>query len=187
MILPVNSANKNINFSAKKHSLQSDGNTEEKTKKLPYDEDTRLRNNILTRTRIGFDKFTNALTLYPAKGIKGSRNSNFYEYLTMGSVPYIVGSLTLMSVFNSANKYFDVFSRSKAGPVGQKMALGVLFYGVAKQLSKSFVTTPVKMLTGVDVNIPYAKVVYEHPEYVDDTDITSIEYHKVYESVDFPY
>lgn len=186
MILPINSANKNIYFSAKPKDLQQN-NSEEKTKKLAYDEDTPLKNNLLNRARIGYDKFTNALTLYPAKGIKGSRNSNFYEYLTMGSVPYLIGSLMLMSVFNSANKYFDVFSKTKAGPIGQKMALGVLLYGVGKQLSKSFITTPVKALTGVDVNIPYAKVVYEHPEYVDDSDITSIEYHKVYESVDFPY
>ena len=187
MILPINSANNNMCFAAQRDENVQKIKPEEKPKKLAYDEDTPLKNNVLTRTRIGFDKFMNALTLYPAKGIKGSRNSNFYEYLTMGSVPYIIGSLMLMSVFNSANKHFDIFSRTKAGPVGQKMALGVLLYGVGKQVSKSFINTPVKALTGVDVNIPYAKVVYEHPEYVDDSDITSIEYHKVYESVDFPY
>lgn len=187
MILPINSAKNNIYFSAENNKKSQEKNTEEKGKQLPYSKDTPLKNNFATRTRIAFDKFTNALTLYPAKGIKGSRNSNFYEFLTMGSVPYIIGSLMLMSVFNSANKHFDVFSKTKAGPIGNKMALGVLFYGIAKHISKSFVNTPVKALTGVDVNIPYAKFVNEHPEYVDDTDLTSIEYHKVYESVDFPY
>ena len=146
-----------------------------------------LKNTFWTRTSIGFDKFANAMTIYPAKGIKGSRNSNFYEFLTMGSVPYITGSLMLMSVFNSANKYFDIYSKNKAGPIGHKMALGVLFYGLAKNLSKSFVTAPVKVLTGVDVNLPYRKVVDEHPDYVGDTNLTSIEYHKIYESTDFPY
>ena len=190
MILPINSA-KNVYFDGKKSKTQRREKTteenKEKAKELPYSEDTLLKNNFLTRTRIGFDKFTNALTLYPAKGIKGSRNSNFYEFLTMGSVPYIVGSLMLMSVFNSANKHFDVFSKSKAGPIGRKMALGVLFYGIAKQISKSFISMPVKTMTGVDLNIPYAKFVNEHPEYPNDSDITSIEYHKVFESVDFPY
>ncbi len=187
MILPINSANNRINFSAEKKSEpQTTNPLEDSVKKLPYSHDTLLKNNFWTRTRIGFDKFTNAMTLYPAKGLKGSRNSNFYEFLTMGSVPYLVGSLMLMSVFNTNSK-FNVFGRSKAAPLGRKMALGVLFYGLAKQISKSFISTPVKALTGVDMNVPYAKVVYEHPEYVDDSDITSVEYHKVYESVDFPY
>ena len=70
------------------------------SKKLPYTKDTLLQNNFSTRTRIGFDKLTNALTLYPAKGLKGDKNANFYEFLTMGTVPYLVGSATLMGVCN---------------------------------------------------------------------------------------
>ncbi len=74
----------------------------------------------------------------------------------------------------------------KAQSLGKKMALGVLFYGIMKEISKSFVTKPVKTLTGVDTELPYAKVIYELPENINDTDITSIEYHKVFESVEFP-
>ena len=66
------------------------------------------------------------------------------------------------------------------------MALGVLFYGVAKSLSKQLISRPVNMLTGVDTDQPYAKVIYELPDNINDTDITSIEYHKVFESVEFP-
>ena len=77
MILPINSAKK-VYFSGKKQEQSAPvEQKEEKGKKLPYSKDTLLKNNFLTRTRIGFDKFTNAMTLYPAKGIKGSRNSNF--------------------------------------------------------------------------------------------------------------
>lgn len=151
-----------------------------------YDKDTLLKNNFSTNFRIAIDKLTNAATVYPAKGLTGNKNSNFYEFLTMGTVPYIIGSLTLMGVFNSANKYFEPFAKSKAAKIGNKMALGVLFYGLAKELSKSLITAPVKMATGVDVNLPYARVIYELPDYKDDTDITSIEYHKVFESVEFP-
>lgn len=176
MILPVYNTDKS-------HSVF--GKSAEQT---PHPKENKLlKNNFWTQTSIGFDKFANAMTIYPAKGIRGSRNSNFYEFLTMGSVPYIAGSLMLMAVFNSANKYFDVYSKNKAGPIGHKMALGVLFYGLAKHLAKPLVTAPVKMLTGVDVNLPYRKVVDEHPDYVGDNDLTSIEYHKVYESIDFPY
>lgn len=151
-----------------------------------YDKDTLLKNNFSTNMRIALDKLTNAATVYPAKGLTGNKNSNFYEFLTMGTVPYIIGSLTLMSVFNSANKYFEPFAKSKASKIGNKMALGVLFYGIAKELSKPLITAPVKMATGVDVNLPYARVIYELPDYKDDTDITSIEYHKIFESVEFP-
>ena len=136
--------------------------------------------------RIGFDRFTNALTLYPAKGLKGDKNANFYEFLTMGTVPYLVGSATLMAVCNAANKHFDAFARKSAVSLGRKMALGVLFYGILKSITKPLVTVPVKWITGVDTEVPYAKVIYELPDNIEDTDITSIEYHKAFESKEFP-
>jgi hypothetical protein len=154
--------------------------------KLAYDKDTVLKNNLGTRARISYDKLTNATTIYPAKGLSGNKNANFYEFLTMGTVPYLIGSGTLMAVSNLVNKHFDAFSKKGANINGGKMALGVLFYGLAKELSKPLVSMPVKAATGVDVNLPYAKVIYELPDYKDDTDITSIEYHKVFESVEFP-
>lgn len=177
MILPVNHK-VNINFSA-------DGNDKPK-KDLEYNHDTLLKNNLATRTRIGVDKLTNAFTVYPAKGLKGNKNANFYEFLTMGNVPYITGSLTMMAVFNLANKYYAPFQRTKASALGQKMALGVLFYAAAKSISKSFISKPIKMFTGIDTERPYAKVNYELPDDIYDTDITSNEHHKVFESVDFP-
>lgn len=176
MILPVKSCNYNSSFSA--------DTTEEK--KLKYNHDTVLKNNPATNFRIGMDKFTNALTLYPAKGLQGNKNANFYEFLSMGTVPYLIGSVMLMSVFNTANKYFAPFAKEKASAMGKKMALGVLFYGIAKNVSKSFVTKPIHLITGVDSELPYAKVNYELPDDINDTDITSIEYHKVFESVEFP-
>ena len=178
MILPINNIKNSINFSA-------DSNPKDK-KTLEYDHDTLLPNNIYTYTRIGMDKLTNAFTLYPAKGLKGSKNANFYEFLTMGTVPYLIGSAGLMAVFNFANKFFSPFDKVQASKIGQKMALGVLFYGVAKRLSKQLISRPVNMLTGVDTDQPYAKVIYELPDNINDTDITSIEYHKVFESVEFP-
>ncbi len=178
MILPLgNDINtKNISFTA----------SEQKEKAPGYSHDTLLKNNLITRTRVGYDKFTNALTIYPAKGITGNKNSNFYEFLTMGTVPYVAGSAMLMGVFNLANKHFSHYDKKKADVIGKKLALGVIFYGLAKEISKNFVTYPVKRLTGVDTELPYAKVNYELPDNVNDTDVVSIEYHKVFESVEFP-
>ena len=37
---------------------------------------------IVHRYTRQYGAFFNAFTVYPAKGLKGSRNSNFYEFLT---------------------------------------------------------------------------------------------------------
>lgn len=178
MILPISNFNwKNINFGADKSG--------EKT--ANYDHDTLLKNNFVTRSRIELDKLTKSFSLYPARGLAGNKNANFYEFLSMGTVPYIIGSLTLMSIFNSANKHFNPFAKAKAAKLGNKMALGVLLYGVFKSVSKSFINIPVKMATGIDTELPYVKINYllqENPN--DYNNLTSIEYHKVGESVDFP-
>ncbi len=141
---------------------------------------------IRTGARIWLDKLQNAMTVYPAKGISGSKNANFYEFLTMGMVPFAVGSLMLMGVFNGATKTFSQNAASKAALKGHKMALGIAFYVLAKTLSKKLIEWPVKAKYGIDMNLPYKKVVNEFPEYPGDTDLKRYEYHKVYESVDFP-
>lgn len=177
MILPIRNFNeKNFAFTANKK-----GDEDSITK------DTLLENNFSTRTRIGLDKLTKAFTVYPAKGLKGSKNSNFYEFLTMGTMPYLIGSATLMAIFNAPNKAFAAPDKAAANSLGRKMALGVLFYGIFKSISKSFVNVPVRTITGVDTQLPYAKVNYQLQETPDDYNLTSIEYHKVGESVDFPY
>lgn len=179
MISPIS------NYSEKNLAFKS--NKGEENNSASYDKDTLLKNNLSTRTRIGLEKFTKAFTVYPAKGLKGSKNSNFYEFLTMGTVPYVVGSITLMSIFNSTNKYFQHSATAAANKLGNKMAMGVVLYCLFKNLSKSLITYPVKWKTGIDTELPYAKVNYLLQENPDDcNNMTSIEYHKVGESVDFP-
>lgn len=181
MILPVsNFSEKNLTFKSKAKK----GDIKEED--VSYDKDTLLENTFTNRTRIGLDKLTKAFTIYPAKGLKGSKNSNFYEFLTMGTVPYVIGSITLMSIFNSANKSYLPFHNANAAKLGNKMALGVVLYCVFKELAKSLITLPVKWKTGIDTELPYAKVNYLLQESPDDYNLTSIEYHKVGESVDFP-
>ncbi len=176
MILPVNNYSSNNNFTARKLD-------KEELKKHPV---VLLENNFSTRMMIGWDKFTNALTMYPARGLKGSKNSNFYEFLTMSMIPNLVGSIMLISVFNSANKFFMPPEKMNASKFGSKMALGVIFYAIAKHISKNFITQPVKWFTGVDTEEPYAELKFKLPENKNDTDITSLEYHKVLESLEFP-
>ena len=176
MILPI----RNSNIPFRQQQVEP-----EKRVSASEDVDTLLENNFANRSRIALDKFTKAFTVYPARGLKGSINSNFYEFLTMGTVPYIIGSGTLMAVFNYANKHFAHEQAKAAAKLGNKMALGVFLYAIFKSVSKSFINTPVRWFTGVDTQLPYRKVNHRLQEYPNDYDLTSYEYHKVGESVEF--
>lgn len=144
------------------------------------------KNPALTNIKNKADKFVKSFTTYPKKGLSGSKNANFYEFLSMGTVPYLVGSATMIGVFNAANFLFDTPAMKSAFKTGKKMGLGVLFYGVAKTLSKKLIETPVKMRYGIDTNMPYQKIVYELPEETNKDNLVKHESHKVFESVDFP-
>ena len=160
----------------------------EKTEKVAH-KDALLINEkhpTLTNIKNKADKFVKSFTTYPKKGFKGSKNANFYEFLSMGTVPYLVGSATMIGVFNVANKFFDTPAAKSAFKTGKKMGLGVLFYGLAKTVSKKLIETPVKMKYGIDVNMPYQKIVYELPEESNKDNLVKNESHKVFESVDFP-
>lgn len=179
MISPISKDLNGKNISIQAH--KRDNNQPD----LPYDEDTLLKNNLSNRTKIGMEKLVKSFTVYPASGLAGSKNSNFYEFLTMGNFPYIMGSLTLMGIFNSANRFFHHQGTKEASHLGNKMALGVLFYGLFKRFSKPLINYPVKLATGIDTELPYAKVNNRLQEHPNDFNLKSIEYHKVGESVDF--
>lgn len=150
MIKAVKLADKNVNFEKKPEK----SNQGEETKLLP--------NNMNTRLRQTFDKTASAFTEYPVKGLKGDVNSNFYEFLTMGIVPYLAGSAMFMALFNLVHKHLDLKAQTYIN--GKKMALGVVLYGLAKTFSKNLVTKPVKWATGVDTEMPYRNVNYPLPK-----------------------
>jgi len=183
MILPIRDYNGNRTAFRQTNGEPAAGQEQPKDE---HPVDTLLKNNLSTRVGIEADKLTKAFTIYPAKGLKGSKNSNFYEFLTMGIVPYLIGSGMMITVFNGTNRLFQHDATVKAAKLGNKMALGVILYGIFKGLSKSLITYPVKWKTGIDTELPYAKVNYMLPENPDTYNETSIEYHKVGESVDFP-
>ena len=137
-------------------------------------EKTELKKNTLyNKIMSSYQKTTSAFTEYPAKGLTGSKNSNFYEFLSMGIVPYLVGSGVLMALFGRSNE-------------GKKKALGVLFFGIAKSLSKTLISTPVKLATGIDTEMSYQRHIYSDPNLKLAHPISEYEQHKVMESHDFP-
>ena len=111
-------------------------------------------NTLRTRVLQKYDKTLNAMTEYPVKGLKGDVNSDFYEFLSMGIIPYLVGSGMFMAMFNLINKHLT----DKASLRGKKMGLGVVLYGIFKTLSNDLVTRPVAIGTGVDIELPYRNV-----------------------------
>ena len=125
------------------------------TKKPEKDEESEiLPNTLRTRVLQKTDKTMNAVIEYPIKGLKGDVNSDFYEFLSMGIIPYLVGSAMFMLMFNLLNKHLT----AKESLAGKKMGLGVVLYGLGKTLSNDLVTRPVAWSTGVDVDLPYKNI-----------------------------
>lgn len=176
MINSVDKTQNNLKFSSKPN----------KNKKAK-DDTYIMPNNVSTRINQGFHKTTNAFLFYPIKGLKGDINFNFYEFLSMGIIPYLAGSAMFMGVFNCVNKFLLPKGRQISANKGNKMALGVVLYGVFKTLSKHLVTTPVKLATGVDTEMPYQNKVCNLPKYADeDANIEiTLQQRKVFDSKEF--
>ena len=160
--------------------------SEEAHEKLSSTSDRIIKKTPLTGARIVADKLVNSVFTYAPKGMAGSRNSNFYEFLSMGLIPNIIGSAMLIALFNLVNHKFRNPDRQFAAIPGRKMTYGVIFYAIGKWLGSKLINKGVQLKTGVDLEMPYKKVVTELPEYPGDTDLTRIEYHRVFESADFP-
>ncbi len=122
-----------------------------------------LPNTLGTRFNQAYQKTSNAFLKYPQKGLRGDVNSDFYEFITMGIVPYLIGSGMFMAMFNLL-KNLDPKSQVLAGINGKKFALGVVLYGLFKNLSDDLVTRPVYWGTGVDLELPIEHVSYTLPK-----------------------
>ena len=187
MLAAINGQNSKTlhNVSFMKKEKKADSGVQKEGAKLMYEE--KKNHPLSTGLMIQGNKLKNAFTVYPYKGMIGSKNSNFYEFLTMGIMPYLIGSGMMAAVFGAASRFFDTPDAISAGKTAKKAALGVIFYGIFKTLSKKFIETPLNLKYGIDVNVPYRKKIDELPEERNKGSLVSYEYHKAYESVDFPY
>ena len=174
----------NKSFGVTLNDRRKNGKIETREQEIQEASDCIVENTFRNRAKISADRITNAFTIYPAKGIKGDKNSNFYEFLAMGTVPYLLGSGALM-LAAPITKLFDKHGGKQASKYCNAFALGVLAYGLLKNISKSFIKKPVKWITGIDVDLPYKKIVRDLPSTSDGKVNANIEYHKVFESADF--
>ena len=175
MIRPIKLAENNLRFGAKPEKKES-GEAESRI----------LPNTLKTRVEQKFQKTSNAILQYPVKGLRGDVNSDFYEFLSMGIVPYLVGSGMFMGLFNML-KDLNPKSQKIASLNGNKMALGVVLYGLMKTLSNDLVTRPVYWGTGIDIELPIEHVYYPLPKEAGEAAniIPQIQQRKVYDSREF--
>lgn len=178
MIKGINSAQSNLRFSSLK-STKDDAN--EETKILPDTPKTRINQST--------QKIMSAFVDYAPKGLQGDVNSNFYEFLSMGIIPYLLGSAMFIVVFNALNlgKHLGARDAKAASVMGRKMGMGVVLYGLLKTLSKNLVTLPVQMATGVNIEMPYQNKVYNLPKGAgeDANMLIQMQQRKVFDSKEF--
>ncbi len=188
MVASLNSQNTVINdtVALNKRKKRYYEPSEQLKEQMYKNHDHLLPSDIFTKTKTSLKKLGQTVTTYPVKGLKGDQNANLYEFLAMGTIPYVIGSLAMIGVFNGASKFFPPDARKEAGKIGKKLGVGVVLYVLAKELSKKIIDAPVKASTGVDLDQYYEKIVHELPENANEKGVTRKEYHKVFESVDFP-
>lgn len=149
-------------------------------------EDKIIEKRPTTGARIMADKLVNDVFSYAPKGMRGSKNSNFYEFLSMGLIPNLTGSAMLILLSNALNNKYGGTDSVFANMNGKKMAAGVILYAAGKWIGNKIINKGIEAKTGIDLEMPYRKVVHELPDYNGDKDTTSVEFHRVFESCDFP-
>jgi len=130
-------------------------------------------------------KLTNDIVTYFPKGFKGSKNSDFYEFLSLGMVPYLIGSAMLIALNKGCNKLFKFTDKIAADKNGNKMAAGVVLYGFGKLLHQKLAHSAIHASTGVNLDMLYLNKVNELPEDGMEKGLVRVQYPGVFSSVDF--
>ncbi len=158
---------------------------EEQKQKFYKNESHIHKQGPLSGVKAGAHKFTNDLLTYFPKGFAGSKNSDFYEYLSLGMVPYVVGSSMLIALYGAARGKFNPTDAHAAGVAFKKMTAGVIAYGVGKWASTKLSRTLINASTGVDLDLKYIKKINELPEPGQEKGLVRIQYPGVYDSAEF--
>ncbi|HBG49426.1 MAG TPA: hypothetical protein DDW90_08000 [Cyanobacteria bacterium UBA9971] len=143
-----------------------------------------LPNDSLTKLKVELKKAAK-LPEYAYRGLKGDPNANFYEYLSLGNIPYFIGGPLLAAVFAFGATRFGTQEKVSAVIRAKQIAVGVGLYYLGAELAKKVIDIPVKFFRGVDLNHPYENVVDCRATSTTGYSPKKIEYHKVPESVDF--
>jgi len=159
---------------------------QEKKDKIYQKESHIHKQGPLSDAKAAAHKLTNDIMAYFPKGFAGSKNSDFYEYLSLGMVPYIIGSAMLVALYGAANKKFNPHDAASAGKYAKRMGAGVVLYGLGKWLSKKVAHIGIKASTGIPLDWKLLNRRAELPEAGQDRGFERKQYPGVFDSADFP-
>ncbi len=160
--------------------------SKEEKKKNFYENETHIhKQGPLSGIKAGAHKLTNDIFTYFPKGFQGSKNSDFYEYLSLGMVPYLIGSVLMFSTYKGANKFFNFADKMEANSVARGVGAGVVMYGIGKWASKKLARTLIHASTGVNLNLQYLKKINELPEQGQEEGLVRVQYPGVFDSPTF--
>ncbi len=149
-----------------------------------YKHDHTIENTVWNKFKVDVEKTANIPFVHFPRGLGGAPDYTFFEFLQTAKFPYYVGGPILAALFYAGVK-FDQFQSGKAAKnVAKHMALGVGLYYLGAMAAKSIINTSVKLTRGIDLEQSYRKII---PTSTNQTGAfkKDIEYHKVFESVDF--
>jgi len=159
---------------------------EEKKAKIYKDESHIPKQNAFRNIDTNVKKLYNDVLTYFPKGFKGSKNSDFYEFLSMGLVPYLIGGATMIAGYGAANPGFNCMDRKFASKICKEAAAGVVLYGVLHAASRKLSRTLINASTGVDLDLKVLNKCYEVPEPGQDAGLVRAEQGEAFSSVEFP-
>lgn len=117
------------------------------------------------------------LPAYALNGLKGDKNANFFEFMQLGKIPYLIGGPMLVWCFAAGGK--------GAVKPAKQIAAGVALYYLAASAAKVLIDKPVKYFKGVDLNRKYSNIVPLKAETRDGSSGKKTEFHDAHESIDF--
>lgn len=160
-------------------------NNDEKKEKFYKNESHIPKQTLLTGIKADAHKLYNDVFTYFPKGFAGSKNSDFYEYLSLGMVPNLIGSAMLIATYGLANKFFNAADAKHAGISLKQAGAGVILYAAAKWAYQRLARAGIKASTGIDLDMRYTKKVNELPEPGQEKGFVRTQYPGVYDSVQF--
>ena len=160
-------------------------NNDEKKAKYYKNESHIPKQTLLTGIKADAHKLHNDIFTYFPKGFAGSKNSDFYEYLSLGMVPNLIGSAMLIALSNAINESLNASDAKFAKINGKQAAAGVILYAAGKWAYQRLARAGIKASTGIDLDMRYTKKVNELPEPGQEKGLVRTQYPGVYDSVNF--
>ena len=158
---------------------------DEKKEKFYKNESHIHKQGPLTGLKAGVHKLTNDIFTYFPKGFQGSKNSDFYEFLSLGMVPYILGSITMVALYGLCNKQLQLADKPFALGNIKNVGMGTALYALGRWITPKISHTMIHAITGIPLDLKYINKVNELPEAGREKGIVRTQYPGVYDSVQF--